>query len=610
MSIEEIIQENKEFFEKNKDLIINHYQNVAPLIAKYNTPQGSVGGIKTAIRSGALRRSINDGFTMRLIRNWNRKPIFFKSYKQMIFYVANVGNTFYSSLPIWDDLYSKNRKIVGYTLGIDMDIKSENISQGIINKGLAVVKIILKEYLSGCLDAVNLMLGKGFHILIHHSLLKGFNHEEYLKLASSFNDYIRTIDSHMRKNWNKLKRKYNVKIDNLNFMKLDALNDKERVFKCPYTLHQDLNFIIVPIPIHSKGDELKISVNFDDARLENFRLENFPGETLYSRKPSGEKFETQRKWFLSKLAFNYTFKSLFNGLKNINMGKTKGIKRISESGDPKEVEVSEWEGDFDLTNPELIMKVEGIWCRYPKDITPKGTKTYRFGIPVQANVPIPLLCADMREKIRKIHDKKKEFISFFTSFNSKIYKINKKTLLTEETPNQYILAEWDDTYPASYETRKREIANDVFIHQVLDDLEDIMKLKFIKKKKIFPLLMLGVSENAKYHKNTVHLFLLDEFSEKEINKFFIYPVHLDPGVEVAYKNKGSMTLRISQLKYMQVHPLKILHEGVVKKKFKDVQRFLLKHRKYDDTTRKSDFDESFYDLFRKKLMEKFPKYFK
>ncbi|MCK4527991.1 hypothetical protein KAW18_11535 [candidate division WOR-3 bacterium] len=170
--------------------------------------------------------------------------------------IATQAITFYHTLPIFDNKvispdmpYSPDLR-VAYTLGMDIDLVGDTIMNTRNISALSIALDIVREELDTFIpNSYSIQTsGNGIYVMIHHSLVTD-HISEYMVL---YNALIRILNS-------KIKEKTNL-------VKVDDLNDRSRVFKSIFSIHQYHPLIAIP---------LEYDVNIEKFDSSQFKLCNF-----------------------------------------------------------------------------------------------------------------------------------------------------------------------------------------------------------------------------------------------------------------------------------------------------------------------------------------------
>lgn len=175
--------------------------------------------------------------------------------------IATQAITFYHTLPIFDkkvlspDMPYSPELRSAYTLGIDIDLVGDTIVNPKNISAISIALDIIREELDNFIpNSYNMQTsGNGIYILIHHSLLT----DSISKYMTLYNALIRIINYRIH--------------EKTNLVKLDDLNDRSRVFKSVFSIHQFHPLIAIPLE-----HDVNIS-KFDPSqfKLRNFDMKNY-----------------------------------------------------------------------------------------------------------------------------------------------------------------------------------------------------------------------------------------------------------------------------------------------------------------------------------------------
>ncbi len=235
--------------------------------------------IQRCSKEGDLWRAGNGDFTDWYCQTNGRQKLWNLTATEDFQALTSKHRTLYWTLSLFDSgLRGKSRQrptkdeqgpvlgdyedIRGYSLGIDIDMKSGHcVTQAEPRKALELSAQYVVDYLHQYCPRSTwpYFSGNGCYVILHHNLLQlGGPPESYVDsleswygfgffvLLYSFNDLIKHIEAQLYSDHPEVKR----------FVKLDALNNRKRVFKTVFSIHRKLPFCCVPL----WRDEVKIDL--------------------------------------------------------------------------------------------------------------------------------------------------------------------------------------------------------------------------------------------------------------------------------------------------------------------------------------------------------------
>lgn len=613
-------------------LLINHYDKVKYDICAYCFDQNQNG--EKMYRLGGISRfhyvKVSEVHRQPespdVFKYWGGKdhPVRLSSPKYLEYYSQQAGYTFYATLPFYKNLYVKANElqICSLTLGIDVDVEKEKVvDQYTIDTLTELINTIVTKELFFVKNSINCHTsGRGAYILIHHKLLSNpsWTNEDYQKFMNAFNCFIKK----------KLRSLYEIK----GAIKIDAINDRNRIFKVPFTIHQKQSVSRITVPFRP-GEKIVI----EKTEVKNFNYSEW-------EKPY-QKYDTNETSALLDFLEEWNkIETLINIIKTliekgnladindiINLSMEEGItlvevnkfidlllqigeiyKRkqekygLKESSLPKEkIARKTGSGHFaQLKLPKIKDKSyqpiypyvqifyrtgENLDVTEPNDNKIKTKRVLHSGVePLILNTNFSKQDSDtiIIKTVRELRTKFKTYpyIYFWWGINSRVVidqrekgtlrRIVDKLTFWIKYPPQPIKSEFQ------YLILKWSIADltnkedeEALLNKIYQKLELLREKDYIGQEVDPMIIRTTVKEIIEYY-----AVFISPYTENEIDEVFtILEKEIDSEWVNQWKKARNLYLRISPRVFGRATPLTILQPGKTISEFKDIHQFIIKY---------------------------------